>query len=290
MTGYGEAQRRFESLTVAIEVRTINSRYFKLSVRSSEGYNSLETQIDGVVRERIKRGTIQVNVRVEREPSPDDYRVNEIVLASYRQQLISAAEHFGNAEPPRLDSLLSLPGVVDERVSRNVDAAADWELIQGALEDALDHLATMRVKEGEAMANDLGENCQVIGRELEAIRTQAPVVVDAYRERITDRLNKMLAEFEVTVSPADIVREVGIFADRSDISEEIVRLRSHLDQFDATMQLPESAGRKLEFLTQEMFRETNTIGSKANDAQISQHVIEIKTAIERMREMIQNVE
>ena len=115
-------------------------------------------------------------------------------------------------------------------------------------------------------------------------------MVEDYRNRLFDRLKKTLAELDVALQPADIIKEVGLFADRSDISEEIVRLRSHLEQFQATMELPESSGRKLDFLTQEMFREANTIGSKANDVEIAKHVIEIKTAIERIREMIQNIE
>ncbi len=140
------------------------------------------------------------------------------------------------------------------------------------------------------MAADLAANARAIAAELAAVERRAPQVVDAYRGRLGERLNKLLGELGVQVQPADIVREVGIFAERSDVAEETVRLRSHLEQFDTVMATDESSGRKLEFLTQEMFRETNTIGSKANDAEIARHVIEMKSAIERMREMIQNVE
>jgi uncharacterized protein (TIGR00255 family) len=165
-----------------------------------------------------------------------------------------------------------------------------WPLIESVLAAALKNLDQMRSDEGRSMAADLTDNARAIAKELTAIERRAPQVVDAYRGRLQDRLNKLLGELGVQVQPADIVREVGIFAERSDIAEEIVRLRSHLEQFDAMMATKESSGRKLEFLTQEMFRETNTIGSKANDAEIARHVIEIKSAIERMREMIQNVE
>ena len=126
--------------------------------------------------------------------------------------------------------------------------------------------------------------------ELTAVERRAPQVVDAYRARLLERLQTLLADLGVQIQPADVVREVGIFAERSDISEEIVRLKSHLEQFAAVMAERESQGRKLDFVIQEMFRETNTIGSKANDAEIARHVIEMKSAIERMREMIQNVE
>jgi uncharacterized protein (TIGR00255 family) len=151
-------------------------------------------------------------------------------------------------------------------------------------------MAAMRAEEGKAMAADLAANAAAIARELNAIEARAPGVAETYRGRLSERLTKTLSEFQITLDPNDLIREVSIFAERSDISEEIVRLRSHLEQFAATLDLPESSGRKLEFLTQEMFRETNTIGSKANDVEISRHVIEIKAAIERIREMIQNVE
>jgi len=140
------------------------------------------------------------------------------------------------------------------------------------------------------MAADLALNCRAISASLNEVMRRAPLVQVAYRSRLEERLRNALAEFQVTVDLADIVKEVMLFAERGDISEEIVRLRSHLDQFDSIMALPESSGRKLEFLTQEMFREANTIGSKANDVEIAKAVIEMKTAIERIREMIQNVE
>ena len=140
------------------------------------------------------------------------------------------------------------------------------------------------------MATDLEGNCRSISTELTAVEVRAPLVVEGYRARLEERLRKVLEEYRVSLDPADVIREVSLFAERSDISEEIVRLRSHLDQVASTLALTESSGRKLDFLTQEMFRETNTIGSKANDVQISRHVIEMKSAIERIREMIQNVE
>lgn len=290
MTGHGEAQGRENSVAVAVEVRTINSRYFKLSVRSGEGYNSLETPIENVVRQHIRRGTVQVHLRVDREASPDDYKLNLAVLASYRRQLETVRAELKLPDAPPLESLLMLPGVVDERAARNVNADADWPLIERTLTAALENLAHMRREEGGAMAADLRSNCALVARELAEIEELAPRSIEAYRKRLLDRLNSLLAPFNAQVQAADIVREVGIFAERADISEEIVRLRSHLDQFDVYMGQDEGSGRKLEFLTQEMFRETNTIGSKANDSDIARHVIEIKASIERMREMIQNVE
>jgi len=290
MTGHGEAHRERDGIAVAAEVRTINNKYFKLSLRTSERYSSFEPQVESVVRQYLRRGTVQVGLWIEREPTADDFRLNELVLESYREQLSRLEARFGSNHPIRLESLLSLPGVVVEHRARHVELEDEWPLVEETLVAALKHLATMREDEGRAMAADLRQNARLIAGQLEAITHQAPLVVEGYRSRILERLNKFLTEFNVTVAAGDIVREVGMFAERVDISEEIVRLRSHLQQFEQCMEMTESQGRKLEFLTQEMFRETNTIGSKANDATLAQHVIEIKTSIERMREMIQNVE
>jgi uncharacterized protein (TIGR00255 family) len=180
--------------------------------------------------------------------------------------------------------------VVDERSAFPLDADAIWPVVELAIRQALDGLARMRQEEGRAMASDLAENCRAIAVELEAVERLAPRVVESYRQRLTEKLTKLLDEYSVTVQVGDVVREVGLFAERSDISEELVRLRSHLEQFVSIMAAGESNGRKLEFVTQEMFREANTIGSKSNDAEIARHVIEIKSGIERIREMIQNVE
>ena len=290
MTGHGEGRLREGGLEVAVEVRTINNKYLKLTVRAGDRYASLESQIEAVVRQHVRRGTVQVGLWVDREVSADDYRLNEVVLASYRQQLESIEEHLRWKEPIRLESLLGLPGVVDERGSHHTDVEGDWPLIERTLVAALQNLQAMREQEGRAMEADLLGNRQLIATELAEIEIRAPEVVAGYRARLMERVNKWLGEFDLQIGAAEVVREVGMFAERCDISEEVVRLRSHLHQFDKLVAMPESNGRKLEFLTQEMFREANTIGSKANDATINTRVIEIKSAIERMREMIQNVE
>jgi uncharacterized protein (TIGR00255 family) len=290
MTGHGEGHCRRDTTSVSVELRTVNSRYLKISTRTPEGYNAFDSQIESLVRKHVRRGTLQVNLRVDRELTADDFRLNDSVISGYRLQLEAIYDQLHINDSIHPESLLSLPGVVDERGGRNAEVQEDWPLIKEALVEALNGLSKMREEEGRAMAADLAENRNVVATELDAIEKQAPQVVDGYRKRLTERLNQMLTEFDVSINASDVVKEVGIFADRADISEEIVRLRSHLEQFDAFMSADESAGRKLEFLTQEMLRETNTIGSKANDAIIARHVIEIKATVERIREMIQNVE
>ncbi|MHB0957549.1 MAG: YicC/YloC family endoribonuclease [Pirellulaceae bacterium] len=290
MTGHGESHVQGNGTSITVEVRTLNSRYFKLTVRAGEGYASWEPRIEAVVRQRVRRGTVQVSVRVDRQVTADRYQLNMAVLAGYRRQLEGLSEKVSGVGSIRLESLLVLPGVVDEHALESLEIESDWPLMEAALQQALTNLDEMRREEGRVMTDDLRGNCQSIALELEQIAGRAPLVAEAYRTRLTERLNKLLHEYDRTVEPADIVREVGTFAERSDISEELVRLRSHIEQFLGFAELPESSGRKLDFLTQEMFREANTIGSKANDADIASHVVEIKALIERMREMIQNVE
>jgi uncharacterized protein (TIGR00255 family) len=290
MTGQGAAYLRRDGSTVTVEVRTVNSRYFKLSVRTSEGFASLEPRIDEVVRSFVRRGTVQVDVRIEHDVAPENFRLNEQVLAAYQRQLKAIGQHLDLDSSVQLTSLLLLPGVVEERALTAADADAQWPVMNQALVQALEHLTRMRAEEGEAMKVDLLENCRTITAQLDAIEARAPQVADNYRTRLRERLNRLLAEFDLQVESADVIREVGLFAERSDISEEVVRLRSHLEQFRTISESQDGGGRKLDFVTQEMFREANTVGSKANDADIARHVIEIKAAVERIREMVQNVE
>ena len=246
--------------------------------------------MESEVRATVHRGTIQVNLRIDRQRSPDDYRINVDVLDHYRRQLEGLRQQWQVTEPVSFAALLPLPGVVDDAAAVAVDAAEDWPVVQRTLQAALESFGRMRGEEGRAMAVDLTANCRLAAASLDQIERRAPLVVEEYRARLYDRLKRTLAELDVVLDPGEVIKEVSLFADRSDISEEIVRLRSHLEQFQASMTLTESAGRKLDFLTQEMFREANTIGSKANDVEITRSVIEIKTAIERIREMIQNIE
>ena len=290
MTGFGEAHRKDAAMAVAVEVRTINSRYFKLVVRCGEGFTALEPLVENIVRQHIKRGTVQVLLRIDRTRGCDDFKLDAAVLSGYRRQLDELQKAWKLTQPIGVDALLALPGVVLQNGAGALDVERDWPLIGQTLQAAIDRMSTMRADEGRAMAADLKANGQIVAAALDAIEARAPLVAESYRGRLTERLTKLLAEYEINLQPTDLIRELSIYAERSDISEEIVRLRSHLEQYDATLAVEESSGRKLEFLTQEMFRETNTIGSKANDVQISHHVIEVKAAIERIREMIQNVE
>ena len=290
MTGFGDARHERADHALTAEVRTINSRHFKLNLRTTDGYGALEARIEAVVREYIRRGTINVNIRIRHISPADDFRVNADVLDNYLDQLQKVAAKRGLADELRLESLAQLPGVIEELSNEARDAESIWPLLEPTLREALEKLGAMRSAEGIALGEDLANQCTVVETSLNKIAARSPVIAEVYRKRLKDRVDEALAQFKAAIEPVDLIREVCLFADRSDISEEIVRLRSHLQQFAQALQAPESAGRKLEFICQEMGRETNTIGSKANDAEISQEVVEIKTALERVREQLQNVE
>ncbi len=290
MTGFGEVRDDRDGYAIGVEVRTVNSRYLKLHLRTTEGYGTLESRVETAIREHVKRGTIHCNVRIRHLGAAGDFRLNAEVLNQYVDQLQAVAAERHLSEDIHLESLAGLPGVIEELSTAAHDAAHVWPLLEPTLRSSLEQLSKMRAVEGEALAADLEDQCSMVASALDLIEKRTPAVVEHYRKRIQDRVNEALSSLKVTVEPADLVREVSMFADRADISEEIVRLRSHLQQFGKAMGLAESAGRKLEFICQEMGRETNTIGSKANDAEISEQVVNIKTALERIREQIQNVQ
>jgi len=290
MTGYGDAHLHEGSLSVSVEIRSVNNRYLKLSVRGADLFSGCESDIESIVRQYITRGTITVNLHTKKEATADRYCIDLELLRSYHKQLNTACVELGESEKPKLSWLLELPGVVQENSQTDEDREQDWPIVEKTLRQAIEKFCEMRRREGASTTTDLRNILQQIRELLDLIEQRAPEVVTSYRERVTDRLNKALEEFDVAVDASSLIREVAIFTDRVNIAEEMVRLKSHLDQFDAFLDQEESTGRKLDFLTQELFREANTIGSKANDAEIAKHVVEMKSAIEKIREQVQNIE
>jgi uncharacterized protein (TIGR00255 family) len=292
MTGYGEASYSSDPLQVAIELRSVNNRYLKVSLRAVEPYHLLEPEFEKVVRRTVKRGTIQVHLRCQRQFAAQDFQINSVALRSYLAQLRSVSTELSLADGGEslLAQVLALPGVAPEPASASLNLEQEWPVLERVLEQALARLQAMRQEEGRAMAAELLGLRDHIAGQLEQIRRRIPVVGEAYRDRLLERVRLVLAELDVEIDRKDLIKEVAIFAERADVSEEVVRLASHLEQFTDIVNEPESAGRKLEFLTQEMFRESNTIGSKASDVEISRHVVEIKATLEKIRELVQNVE
>ena len=287
MTGFGAAAHADNETSATAEIKTVNNRYFKLSLRMSDGYAVLEPRIETLIRESIARGTVSLSLRI-RKKRKAEYRIVTTVLQSYFKQLVDLG---WNEASTSLNNLLTLPGVIETDAEQSDDELETvWNTVQQALDGALGKLQTMRQAEGESMAADLCANVEQLRTLIGGIEALAPNVAEQYRKRLEERVGKVLAEHGAVLDPVDLVREVAVYADRCDISEEIVRFRSHLAQFDEALKSKESCGRKLDFLTQELFRETNTIGSKANDAEMTKHVVDMKTVIERIREMVQNVE
>jgi len=289
MTGFGDARRQEGGRAIAVEVRTVNNRFLKVSVRLPDVYGAFESDIEKLVRGSIARGTVNISIRLERLAEAGRYRLDDDMLARYAEQSQAAAARHG-LPLQGLGPLLTLPGVVVERGDRGEDASADWPSVEAAVSEAIRKLDAFRRAEGASMAEELRANIAAIETELHAIAEQAPVVVKEFRDKLRDRVAELLRGTEATVGDADLIREVSMFAERADINEEITRLRSHLGQFRAFLDDKQSQGRKLDFLTQELFREVNTIGSKANNVAIAHRVVEMKAAVEKIREILQNIE
>jgi uncharacterized protein (TIGR00255 family) len=292
MTGYGEARHQGDALSLSIELRALNNRYLKVSVRAPEPYNLLEAEFEKVIRKSVKRGTIQVHLRLDRQSAAQDFRINTVALASYIQQIRAVGTQLGldNRGDSLLGQVLALPGVVADPGLQSGNLLDDWPLIEKVLSQALHRLQQMRTEEGKAMTEELRGHQRTIVAHLDAVRQRSPQIVAAFRDRLLERVRKLLQDVDVQIDRDTVIREVALFAERSDIAEEVVRLATHLEQFLEIMKEKDGAGRKLEFLVQEMFRETNTIGSKASDVDVSKEVVSIKHALEQVRELIQNVE
>lgn len=292
MTGYGEARYQSDSLALAVEMRSLNNRYLKVSLRAADPYHLLEPEVEKVIRRKVRRGAVQVHLRYERRFGAQEYRINPVAFRSYLDQVRALSQETGIAADPEalLAPVLALPGVVPEPGSATLNLEEEWPLLERVLDQALDRLQDMRREEGRAMADEFLQLRASIAQRLDDIRQRAPEVAGAFRDRLLERVRGLLGELDVEIDRSDLIKEVAVYAERSDVAEEVVRLGSHLEQFAAIMNEPESPGRKLEFLTQEMFREANTIGSKAGDVDISRHVVEIKGTLERIRELGQNVE
>jgi uncharacterized protein (TIGR00255 family) len=290
MTGFGDARLEDGRIAVAVEVRTVNNRYLKVITKCPDSFAAHEGEVEKIVRERIGRGTVTVDVRLDRLDQASAAALDQEVLQAYWRQLTSLAKSLHAPAPSDLTSLLVLPGVVaDDRECRN-DIDADWRLTCEALRQALAKLQELRINEGRSMQDDLRINARLVSERLKDVAGLAPQAVSEYRTKLLERVRQTIAEANVSVTDADVIREVSVFADKCDINEEITRLRCHLDQFEAFLNSTESTGRKLEFLTQEMFREVNTIGAKANHVPIAHAVVDMKAAVEKIKEVLQNVE
>lgn len=290
MTGYGDARATTPSGSLTIEIRAVNNRHLKVGVRGNDPYPMLESEFEKVVRKHVKRGTILIQVRVERTARTAAATLNTALLKTYVEQVRRDLPDFSDAERAAvLGGLLGLPGIAPEEFGTVVDE--EWPQAEAALESALRKLNTAREVEGATMTVELRNLASIIASELEKIGEHLPRIMATYRQRLLERMRQAVAESGVTIGPDNIVREVALYADRSDVAEEMTRLSGHLAAFKAILaEGGDSPGRRLEFVVQEMGREANTLGSKAGDVTVSRHTVEIKAALEKIRELVQNIE
>jgi len=286
MTGFGDARYEDDRLRVVVEIRTVNNRYLKVQVRCADLPALVEAEVEKLVRRALSRGTAYVGLRIDRVSKAGQFRLNESVVSRYLDQIAELALQRGVEESIRIRDILMLPGIVNDADTDTAFTEEEWRTIRQTVVQALERLNGMRREEGRVMAEELSARCDDVARRTAAITERVPQLVADYRERVRN----LLTELDVEIDRADLIREVSIFADRSDITEELCRLRSHVDQFREALQLGEPAGRRLDFLMQEMFREANTLGAKCSDVAVSRDVVELKETIGKMRELVQNVE
>ncbi|MFQ5414735.1 MAG: YicC/YloC family endoribonuclease [Phycisphaerae bacterium] len=290
MTGYGAAVRADDGVGYAVEIRAGNHRYLKLTIKLPEHLQFAEPAVDGLLRARLGRGSVMYTLRVTGDTGLCAYAINRAVVERYAAGLGNVDLPPGVSPTIDLAALAQLPGVCEPPVYDEAVRRTQRGIIERLTGDALDELLDMRRKEGDALRKDLIEHCARVRTELEAVRAQAPTVVDEYHERLRARVELLMNKGGFDLEADGLMREVAIYAERCDVSEEIQRLGSHLDQFSELCARGDRVGRRLEFLTQELLREANTIASKSNNAVIARSVVNIKARIDRLREQVQNVE
>ncbi len=292
MTGFGEASAHVNGVHYFLEARSLNNRYFKATIRLPDELQGLEPELDAELRRRLTRGTVTLIAKCADASEHAAYEINHLALGRYIEQIGRAPHLTGGAVRIDAGALRSLPGVLQQPSDDEHRLARARGAFMGIIGSAMDKLIAMREREGKALAKDLLRHHDLIVDRLERIRGRAPAVVEEYHTRLRQRVESMRAEAGVTVQPADLIREVAIYAERSDIAEEVTRLTGHMAQFRdlVTAGAGEPVGRTLEFLAQEMLREANTIASKSSDADLSRHAVEVKGAIDRIKEQVQNVE
>lgn len=287
MTGFGAASLREESFEIGVEVRSVNHRHLQVKARLPAELSVLESELENRVRARVERGTLTISVRLT-ETGTRPVVIDRALAARYKSEIEALAKDLNMPAGISMDTLLDLPGVVgstEDTGVREREAALLWK----ALNAALDALIRMREAEGVALVADLERNTTAIAELSAQVATRMPEVVREHHRKLCERASELLAP-GARIQPADLPRELALLAERMDVGEELSRLSSHLQQWAKLLRQGGAVGRQLDFLVQELLRETNTIGSKCNDAGVAHAVVAMKTHIERLREQVQNLE
>jgi len=290
MTGYGEAQGEVNGVIYSVQIKSVNNRYLKTTVKLPETVAFLEENVEKLLRKNLSRGTVSYVLWLRNVSANVLFDINEAALRAVMERLGRIVSSADIKCPIDIGGLLSLPGVLepvslDEELTEQVK-----EIVLSISQEAIDQLKQMRAAEGVALEADLTRQCEAIKQALEQIRARSAAVPREYHSRLKKRVDELLAGAQLKLDEEMLAKEVAVFAERSDISEEIARLDSHLHQFAETCQANTEAGHRLEFISQEMLREANTIASKASDTQIIHCVVDIKCRVQRIKEQVQNVE
>jgi uncharacterized protein (TIGR00255 family) len=301
MTGYGEAQDQINGATYTAEIKAVNNRYLKTSVKLPEAMAFLEEDIDKLLRKNLSRGTVNYVLRVKNAPAKALLCVDEKVLRDAVKKLSKIAASAKVDCRIDISNLLAVPGILgpvspDEKTAEQIK-----KKVLRITRKAIDQLKQMRAAEGAVLAADLDDHCKAISKGLAQIRARSSVVLRQYQKKLKKRVDELLANAKLKLDKETLAREVAVYAERSDISEEVARLDSHLQQFIESCRAKgpkrrmektgnAGAGRRLDFISQEMLREANTIASKALDTEIIRRVVDIKCRIDRVKEQVQNIE
>ena len=291
MTGYGRAEAVLGGRKYVVEIKSLNHRYLELSLRIPANLLPLELEIKKKINEQLIRGKIDITIRRETYSGIEGSRLLEVnlpLVKNYYDLLIQLKDLFNLKEDITLDMMAGLKDVFIPLETLEDEITVLWEGLAGVLSNAIAALIDMRQKEGEVLGQELKARLYLIIEHLDEIDARAPRIVLEYQKRLVARIRELMDG--MVIDESRLSQEVAIMAEKSDITEEIVRFRSHIKQFLEMLKSPEAIGRKVDFLIQEMNREVNTIGSKSNDAEISCHVIEIKSELAKLREQVQNLE
>jgi len=290
MTGYGEASGELDGVSYAVEIKAVNHRYLKTIIKLPETDAFLEDDIDKLLRKSLSRGTINCVLRLKGISANALFEIDEVALRAVVEKLNKIGSSIGSDGTIDITGLLALPGIVNPAVPDEEQSAKVRKLVLELTQQAVDKLKQMREAEGKYLEADLLGHCTAMAEQLKWIRQHRGSITKEYAKRVRKRVDELLAEGKLKLDEETLAREVAILADRSDVSEEIARLDAHLQQFKRICETQTQAGRRLDFLSQEMLREANTVASKASDAEIARRVVDVKCLIERLKEQIQNVE
>jgi len=288
MTGYGRGQSAFDGAKFSVELNSVNRKQSDVTVSLPREFNELEPRVRDLINSRISRGRLNVVVTFQSGASATPrLAIDQGLAVSYYRSMLDLQKQLGAAGEVTIETVLRAPGVL--RVPEDSIAIDNaWPHLESSLTAALDDLILMREREGKHLAKDMIKRLKLVRQVIRKIRQLHPAVCKKYRQTLQERIAR--AGLELPMDDERLVREVILFADKSDISEELIRLDSHLAQFAHTLRKVEPVGRTLDFITQEIYREFNTLGAKANDAEISQLVVTCKAEMEKIREQIQNIE